>query len=384
MTMPSSRALHQKPIIELIATSSVPSPPAIYTPDMSSYKYPVHIRFQPNVLTDHDKEVVAEYCKTHFSNCLVANETVPICQTSFLHCGGLCTKKPATVARELHAKLGFEKDPAVMTYHNNQLVRTSDESRSLVNVKKDSEEKPSLVVSLFTVDLFEHAANGYWANCPSANEVYKYKELTVDMMAPISPSFNAPNGGAGKKAAADSEKNFINDWYAAMVASEGCHHPTTISVPEHLVYNYNILLSEGRLKPITSQPKLQLMLAQFYQAVCQKSVACLHSIGLEFIPSTKDVKELRQSLLKRKRDEIETIANKQALSQQRIFLPNFTDGVTGYDIAENRFLASRVYTAHYQMTEGFKRREFFGPVPFDSQLTTEQFQLERLSEKYGV
>ena len=349
---------------------------------MSSYKYPVHIRFQPNVLTDKDKEVVAEYCKTHFNECLVANETVPICQTNFLHGGGLCTKKPATVARELHAKLGFEKDPAVMTYHNNQLVRTSDESRSLVNVKKDSEEKPSLVVTLFTVDLFEHAADGYWAHCPSANEVYKYKELTVAMMAPTPPSFNAPNGGAGKKAP-DSE-NFINDWYAAMVASEGCHHPSTISVTEHLVYNYNILLSEGRLKPITSQPKLQLMLAQLYLAVCQKSVACLHSLGLEFIPTNKDIKELRQSLLKRKRDEIDAIANKQALSQQRIFLPNFTDGVPGYDIAENRFLASRVYTAHYQMTQGFKRREFFGPVPGDSQLTTEQLQLERLSEKYGV
>jgi hypothetical protein len=85
----------------------------------SNYKYPVYIRFQPNVLTDKDKEVVAEYCKTHFNECLVANETVPICQTNFLHGGGLCTKKPATVARELHAKLGFEKDPAVMAYHNN-------------------------------------------------------------------------------------------------------------------------------------------------------------------------------------------------------------------------------------------------------------------------
>jgi hypothetical protein len=126
------------------------------------------------------------------------------------------------------------------------------------------------------------------------------------------------------------------------------------------------------------------MLAQFYQAVCQKSVVCLHSIGLEFIPSTKDIKELRQSLLKRKRDEIHAIANKQALSQQRIFLPNFTDGVPGYDTSEHRFLASRVYTANYQMTEGFKRREFFGPMPGDSQLTTEQFQLEQLSKKYGV
>jgi hypothetical protein len=331
------------------------------------------------VLTDHDKEVVADYCKTNFSNCLVAKETVPICRTNFLHGGGLCTKKPATVARELHAKLGFEKDPAIMTYHNNQLVRTSDESRSLVNAKKGSEEKPSLIVNLFTVDLYNHAANGYWSSCPSANEVYKYKDLTVDMMAATPPCF-APHSAAKK----GDTTNFIDVWFAAMLQSEGCHDPSTISVPEHLVYNYNILLIEGRLQPITSQPKLQLMLAQFYQAVCQKSVVCLHSIGLELIPSNKDIKELRQSLLKRKRDDIEAIAKERALKEQRIFLPNFTDGVPGADVPESRILARQIYSAHFSMKSGFLRREFFGRMPGDTLLTMEQFQLEQLSKKYGV
>jgi hypothetical protein len=110
----------------------------------------------------------------------------------------------------------------------------------------------------------------------------------------------------------------------------------------------------------------------------------MHSIGLEFIPSNKDIKVFRQSLLKRKNDDIDAIAKEHALKQQRFLLPNFTDGVPGYDNAENRFLAGRVYTANFGMTQGFRRRQFFGPMPGDSQLTMEQFQLERLSEKYGV
>jgi hypothetical protein len=345
----------------------------------TNYKYPVYIRFQPNVLTDKDKEVVAEYCKTHFNECLIAKETLPICLFNFLHGGGLCTKKPAQVARELHAKLGFEKDPAIMTYHNNQLVRSSDGSRSLVNAKKSSEEKPSLIVKSFTVGLYEHAVDGYWANCPSENEVYKYKELSVGLMAPNTPCF-APPSAAAKK----GETNFIDIWYSAMVDSEGCHHPSAITVPEHLVYNYNILLAEDRLQPITPQAKLSLMMANFYQAVCQKSTVNMHSIGLEFIPSNKDIKELRHALLKRKLADIETIANQHALKQQRIFLPNFTDGVPGYDLAENRVLARQINTAHYRMQSGFLRREFFGRMPGGSLLTTEEFQLEQLSKKYGV
>jgi hypothetical protein len=141
---------------------------------------------------------------------------------------------------------------------------------------------------------------------------------------------------------------------------------------------------EGRLQPITPQAKLQLMLANFYQAACQESTVNMHSIGLEFIPSNKDIKELRQSLLKRKRADIEGIAKKAALKQQRVFLPNYTDGVPGYDVPENRQIARQVYTAHYSMKSGALRREFFGQMPGDSLLTMEQFQLEQLSKKYGV
>lgn len=387
MTMPSSRPFYQKPIINQAQTSSIDISPTTYM--SSQYKYPVYIRFQPDTLTDGDKDVVAEYCKTNFSNCLVAKESVPISQVDFLHGGGLCKKRPVQVARELHAKLGFEKDPAVMTYHNNYLVRSSDGSRSLVNANNkgnNSSKEPSLIVKLFTTELYNFAADGYWTSCPpAAKQVYMFKELSADMMATTPPCFEPPNGGGSSAAKKGGESsNFINDWYAAMVDSEGCHHPTTISVPEHLIYNYNILLMEGKILPITSQTKLNLMLAQFYQAVCQTSTVNMHSIGLEFIPSAKDIKELRQCLLKRKRDEFEGVAHKIAFKFQRDLLPNFTDGVPGYDVPINRQLAKQVYEGIFGCERLRAQRKFFGDKPYDSKLTLEEYHLEVLSKKYGV
>jgi hypothetical protein len=88
------------------------SPPnCISLPPMAtSYKHPVYIHYEPNELTDADREIVADYFKTTMQACVLAVESIPITGKIFLHGGGMSSKKPIQVATDLHLALGYQRD----------------------------------------------------------------------------------------------------------------------------------------------------------------------------------------------------------------------------------------------------------------------------------
>ena len=119
------------------------------------YRYPVHIRFQPEILTDNDIEIISDYLKSHFGACAIAREVEPISGKAFLHGGGLSSKKVGDVSCELHLKTGFMKDCTQLTYHKDW-VRTVDNSRT----RPTSGRAPSsgaLQCTMYTDDLYKQA-----------------------------------------------------------------------------------------------------------------------------------------------------------------------------------------------------------------------------------
>jgi hypothetical protein len=309
----------------------------------TSYKHPVYVHFEPNELTDADREIVADYFKNTMQACVLAEESMPITGKNFLHGGGVSSKKATEVTTDLHLALGYQRDPAVKTYHRDW-VRPSDGSRSSSgaaaetatkgkrkrqsqSVSGGADDVPSLQATAFTVAMFKNAKDGYWSTCK--NKLYAHRELTESMMLPTTLCARLP-----PTVDADPQQSFINVRHSAMVNSAGCLNPSEIYMPEQLIFNYNVLIKEGLITSLTTEAKMKLQLAQFYQCVCQKEPKALFTLGKEFIPTAKEITDLRQSILERKKKELQLeaveIAKKKLVSFWQIE-PENVPGQSGYD-----------------------------------------------------
>ena len=360
----------------------------------TSYNHPVYVHFEPKELTDTDREIVADYFKTTMQACVLAEEERPITGKQFLHGGGMSSKKATQVAIDLHLALGYQRDPAVQTYHRDW-VRPSDGSRSSSGAaaeaatkgKKrkrqsqqpisgdDADEAPSLQASAFTLAMFKNAKEGYWSTCK--NKLYAHRELTESMMLPTTSCARLPPA-----VDADPQQSFINMWHSAMVNSAACLNPSEIFMPEQLIFNYNVLIKEGLIPPLPTEAKMKLQLAQFYQCVCQKEPKALFTLGKEFIPTASDIKELRQSILERKKKEVQLefveIAKKKLVSFWKIE-PENVPGQSGYDRLK-RDSSQRHYV---EFIDGLFRIESWPYLDIDPNFRPkDKDRLEQIAKEY--
>lgn len=257
---------------------------------MPKYQQPVHIRYQPNKLSPHDIEVIQEFLKVHFSDCAMAKVVDHISKNEFLHGGGMCSKKVGDVSNVLHQRLGFGKDVSQTTHHQDW-IRGSDQSRTQVT-RGRAPSSGALQVTMFTLDLYKQATwERYWDTCE--DKIYSFGKLNEDMMV----NLNSTSYSRTEK------ESWIDTWYIAMQESALCRDPRTLVLPEQLVFNYNILLKEGRIAPV-DESKLKHHLGSFWVVVCAKDHRELKQLGRALIPTVKQTNILRQELWENRKRKI--------------------------------------------------------------------------------
>ena len=181
-----------------------------------------------------------------------------------------------------HKKLGFGKDVSQTSYHQDW-IRGSDQSRTQVT-RGRAPSSGALQVTIYTLDIYKQATwERYWADCE--DNIYSFGKLSEDMMIDL----NALSYSRSEK------KSWIDTWFIAMQESALCRDPRTLVLPEQLVYNYNLLLKEGRIMPV-DESKLKHHLGTFWLVVCAKDHRELKQLGKALIPTAKQTNILRQEL----------------------------------------------------------------------------------------
>jgi hypothetical protein len=256
----------------------------------AKYQHSVHIRFSPNELSQNDVEVIQEFLKVHFSDCAMAKVVDPISKKAFLHGGGMCAKKVGDVSKVLHERLGFGKDVSQTTYHQDW-IRSSDQSRTQVT-RGRAPSSGALQVTMYTLDIYKQATwERYWKDCE--DKIYSFGQLNESMMIDL----NALSYSRTEK------DSWIDTWFIAMNESSLCKDPRTLVLPEQLVFNYNILIKEGRIPPV-DESKLKHHLGTFWVVVCAKDHRELRQLGKALIPTAKQTNILRQELWENRKRKI--------------------------------------------------------------------------------
>ena len=99
------------------------------------------------------------------------------------------------------------------------------------------------------------------------------------------------------------KESWIDTWFIAMQESALCRDPRTLVLPDQLMYNYNLLLKEGRIPPV-DESKLKHHLGTFWVVVCAKDHRNLRTLGKALIPTAKQTNMLRQELWENRKRKI--------------------------------------------------------------------------------
>jgi hypothetical protein len=248
--------------------------------------FPVHIRFQPNTLTDIDIEKIAEYMKSSFGACCVAKETDPISKQPFLHGGGLSSKPVSEVAQQLHSVLGFTKDFEQTTVHKDW-IRACDHSRTEV-VRGRAPSSGALQVTTYTLAIYNTATyERYWSVCES--KVYEYGKLDAKMAVDMDLT---------KYSRGDVKKHWIDVWYQAMCETATCIPVDEVKRVEEMIFNYNMICKVGIIEAV-AEVKYKYHMSTFWQVVHNTS-ASLASSGKHLIPTAKEINDLRERVYEKK------------------------------------------------------------------------------------
>ena len=101
----------------------------------------------------------------------------------------------------------------------------------------------------------------------------------------------------------NEKENWIDVWYIAMQESALCKDPRTLDLPEQLVFNFNLIMKEGKIAPV-DESKLKYFLGTFWVVVCAKDHRDLRHLGKALIPTAKQTNVLRQELWESRKKKI--------------------------------------------------------------------------------